>query len=159
MLLQWLKALPWIVAVRESAWQYPIIETLHGIGMGLLVGTLTVMDLRLLGRLERLPISALLQLRSLIWIGFVINACTGVVMFMTDGPRLVTNWIFGVKIALIVLGVAAALRLQRLTAARAAGWSAGGAISADVRWLAIASLVIWYGAIVAGRVTAFLGDQ
>jgi len=157
--LHWLKALPWIVSVRESAWQYPVIETLHGIGMGLLVGTLTVMSLRLIGGLRRMPFSTLRGLAPLVWTGLAINACTGVVMFMTDGPRLVTNWIFGAKMLLIAVGLGVAVTLQRRIAGAEPRWSAGEAVARNTRMLSVACLLVWYGAIVAGRVTAFLGDQ
>lgn len=157
--LLWLKALPWIVTVRESAYDYPIIETLHGIGMGLLVGALTIINLRLLGLLKRMPIGALAKLPLLIWTGFAINACTGIVMFMTDGPRLVTNWIFLTKLSLIAVGVAVAIALQRNFSRYEALSVATGTVPLPARYLSCVCLLVWYGAIVAGRVTAFLGDQ
>jgi hypothetical protein len=154
-----MKGLPWIVTVRESSWVYPTIETLHGIGMGLLVGTLTVIDLRVLGSLRRIPFDTLNGLTSLVWIGLSLNAVSGVLMFMSDGPRLVVNWIFQAKILLIAAGLGIASLLQRRIAGQGAAWEEGEGVTRAARRLAMASLLVWYAAIVAGRVTAFLGDQ
>lgn len=158
-LLVWMKDLPWIVTVRESSWVYPTIETVHGIGMGLLVGTLTVVNLRVLGKLRRIPFDTLAALPFLVWAGLALNAVSGVLMFMSDGPRLVVNWIFQAKILLIVAGLVLASILQRRIAHNLSAWDAGQAVSRAARFLAVASLLVWYAAIVAGRVTAFLGDQ
>ncbi|HVN45571.1 MAG TPA: hypothetical protein VMT66_09975 [Steroidobacteraceae bacterium] len=166
--LVWMKELPWVVAFRESSWVYPSVETVHGIGMGLLVGTLTVIDIRVLGGLRRLPLELLPKLSPFLWVGFVLNACSGVLMFMSDGPRLIDNWIFQAKMILIGLGLVIAWRLQRELAPASphARVPAGpprvrgpAGTSQRMQLIAALSLLIWYAAIVAGRVTAFLGDQ
>lgn len=159
-LLLWMKELPWVVSFRESSWVYPIVETVHGIGMGLLVGTLTVIDIRVLGGLRRIPLELMPKLTPFLWVGFVLNACSGALMFMSDGPRLIDNWIFQAKMILIALGLLTAWRLQRWLAPASTAASAGPRSGLPrTQQIAALSLLLWYGAIVAGRVTAFLGDQ
>ena len=151
----WLHDLPLSTLVRESSTVYATIETLHAIGMGILVGTITIVDLRLLGLLKRIPVFMLVNLLPLIWAGFVINACSGSLMFISDAVAMSTNRIFLTKMGLIFTGFALALALRRLVFRHMAKWSQGGAIPGSAKILACASLLVWYGAITAGRLTAY----
>ena len=65
--------------VRESGsiWSYPTILTLHTLGLGILVGTNAILDLRLLGWGRRLPLADLDMLFKPMWAGFALNAVTG----------------------------------------------------------------------------------
>ena len=59
---QWLENTPVGVAVRQSVWLFPIVETTHTVGIALMAGTIAVVDLRLLGfGLRREPVTAVLQ--------------------------------------------------------------------------------------------------
>jgi hypothetical protein len=154
---QWLHDLPLSTVVRESSPIYASVETLHAIGMGILVGTITVVNLRLLGALRRLPVAMLVNLLPLIWAGFLINACSGSLMFMSDAVKMSVNRLFLTKMCLILTGFIVALLLRRQVMSQLPQWSqGGGAVSAGVKLLCCASLLVWYGAIVAGRLTAYL---
>ena len=152
---QWLHDLPLSTVVRESSTVYATVETLHAVGMGVLVGTITVVNLRLLGLLKRIPVFMLVNLLPLIWAGFIINACSGSLMFMSDAVKMSVNRIFLSKMGLIFTGFFLALALRRLVFRNMAGWKAGGEIPRGARVLACSSLLVWYGAIVAGRLTAY----
>lgn len=154
--MTWLYDLPLSTVVRENSSVYAVVETLHAIGMGLLVGTITIINLRLLGALKRIPVFMLVNLLGLIWAGFIVNACTGTLMFMADAEKLADNRIFLTKMALILCGFVIAMMLRRVVFRNMARWSKGGSIPVNAKFLSCLSLVVWYGAITAGRLTAYV---
>jgi hypothetical protein len=142
--------------VRESPslWAYPTILFLHTIGLALLVGVSTAVDLRILGVAPSLPLTRMRSFIPLMWVGFWINALSGVALLVADASTKVFNPVFLIKLVLIGLAVANMraidTRIFGTNASQAAGPS-------KVRWLAWASLFIWIGAITTGRLMAYIG--
>jgi hypothetical protein len=139
--------------VRESPsiWAYPTILTLHSIGLGIVVGASMVIDLRLIGRARALEMVHLSALFPVIWWAFAVNALTGVLLFISDATRKSVQPIFFVKLGCIVLALAVTLRTRSVLVG-------GGAapLRASQKMLAIVSLVLWLGAVAAGRLMAYL---
>jgi hypothetical protein len=140
--------------LRESGslWAYPTVLTLHTVGLSLLVGANVVLDLRILGFARRIPLAPLIRLFRVMWVGFVVNAVSGVMLFVADATVKGTQMIFFVKLALIVCGVINIISLRRIFTADAVT----GVLSGWSKLLAVTSLVIWAGAITAGRFMAYL---
>ena len=102
-LAQRVQEMPSSIALRESLWMYPIIETAHVLGLCLFVGTAWLWDLRLLGwTLRRVPVSQLSK-QILPWtaIGFVIMALSGAGLVFSEPLRFYTNVFFRLKLALL----------------------------------------------------------
>ena len=125
--------------------------TFHSLGLGLLVGLLMVIDLRVLGVARPLPLTELRRLMPWVWFGFTLNAVSGVVLFMADATKDFYSNSFRWKIFSIVVGLVIAVVLNR------------GVLSEDTedtpamaKVLATLSLASWLGAIVAGRLIAYL---
>lgn len=137
--------------VRESPsiWAYATILTLHSIGLGIVVGVSVIVDLRLLGRARALDTVDLSRLFPVIWWGFAVNALTGVLLFAADATRKGTQPVFLVKLACIGLALGVTLRTRSLMAV------AAPAAASHKAW-AVASLLLWFGAIAAGRLMAYL---
>ena len=152
----WLQDTPFAhwVASDPSLLAYPTILTLHTVGMAIVVGTCAVMDLRLLGVGEGVPLGALQGAPRLVWTGFFINAATGLALFATDAEHKATQTVFFVKLALIFLALIVYGRIRRLVFRSPAALAAP--ISSEVKALAILSLILWTGATVAGRLMAYL---
>lgn len=152
--LAWLEATALATWVRESGslWAYPFILTMHTAGLSLLVGANAAVDLRLLGFARRMPLAPLAAMFRVMWAGFVINAVSGVMLFIADATVKGTQTIFFVKLGFIVLGVFNIVALRTRFSADAAA----GLVSSRARVLASTSLVIWAGAITAGRLMAYL---
>src|SRR5215831_15733233 len=93
--------------VRESpsVWAFPTVLLLHTIGMGLVVGINAGIDLRILGLAPALPLAPLERYLPIYWLGFWVNAVTGVVLLMADATTKATNPDFFVKMGFIVLAV------------------------------------------------------
>jgi len=119
---------------------------MHVVGLALIVGLTTVTNLRLLNVISGLSQEALLALLRLAWVGFAINALSGLALFTSQASYFVTNTPFLCKIALIILGVSSVALIQR---ALKSGRPVSGL-------LAFASISTWLGAIVAGRLIAYL---
>ena len=152
----WLQDTPFAhwVASDPSLLAYPTILTLHTVGMAIVVGTCVVMDLRLLGVGADVPLIALRGAPRLVWTGFLINAATGLALFTTDAEHKATQTVFYIKLALIFLALLIYGRIRRLVFRNPAALTAP--ITSEARALAVASLILWTGATVAGRLMAYL---
>ena len=142
-------------AVRESLWVYPTIITFHTVGLAFLVGILFMIDLRVLGFAKETPIQPLKKYIPIAMTGFLVNLTTGLMLFMADAVRFVSNWMFLSKIGLITVGVIIALRLNN--AIFADGFPSGD-VPQKQKILALISIIVWLAAMTAGRMTAYLGD-
>src|SRR5688572_7673878 len=142
--------------VRESPsiWAYPTILFLHTIGLGFLVGASAAIDLRILGFARRLPLAPMEGFFPVIWIGFWINAISGIALVLPDASKLLANPVFLVKMGFIVLSLAS-IRLIRHRVFRDP-LVEKGEVQMPGKILAAASLLFWVGAITAGRLTAYL---
>lgn len=137
----------------ESIWTYPTVLTLHTIGMAILVGASFVVDLRILQVADGIPLRQLQPLYRFIWIGFIINLTTGIVLFVTQAADRIVDPVFHVKIGSIAVALWFGTLVKRQTI------DPGGAPQAatrKIRSLAAASLGLWIVAIVAGRLMAYL---
>ena len=141
--------------VRESPslLAFPTIIALHAIGMGLLVGANSAMDFRILGFASGIPISSLERLVPVMRFGFWLNATSGLLLLLAYPTKALTNPVFYTKMFLIACAMVDALLvrkevLQRFDAAETF-------VSNKGKVLAIASLFMWAGAVVAGRLLAY----
>jgi hypothetical protein len=153
----WLQGTAVAVWTRESPsiWAYPTVLMLHTVGLGVLVGANAVIDFRLIGFAPRLPISSLAPLYRFMSAGLAVNATTGALLFASDATTKARQPVLYVKLTLIVLALAATAMIRRaVERGRASG-------DADLsprpgRRLAVLSLLLWAGAIAAGRLMAYL---
>ena len=99
----WLKATSLSWFVTHYPWVWPAAETLHFIGLAMLIGIVGLMDLRLLGLAKRLPFAALHRLLPCAISGFVICLVTGALFFAGDPFQYIQNAVFGFKLLFIVL--------------------------------------------------------
>jgi hypothetical protein len=136
-----------------SIWAYPTILTLHTIGLAVLVGANTVLDLRLLGFAQRLPLEGLAGSFRIMWIGFWVNAVSGVMLFVADATTKGSTKLFMGKLALVAVGVV----LIALTRRQVFGDTPDHPrITPRAKLLAVTSLLVWSAAITAGRLMAYI---
>ncbi len=153
--LEWLQS-TWIgTIVAESVWGYPTFETMHAIGMAMLIGSLGLIDLRVLGYKAELPLLGVRSLLPLAWIGFTLNAFSGTLLFMSNAVEFFDNIMFRFKIVLIILaGINAALLSAKIFREAPAGTAV--VPTAGAKWLAATSLVFWFAAVICGRFIAYV---
>jgi len=141
--------------LRESntIWAYPMVLTLHTVGLALLVGANTTLDLRLLGFGRRIPLAVMEQSFRVMWIGFWINAVSGALLFAADATTKGSTRLFVMKLGLVAVGVMVIIAIRRVAFGKDAG---AVPVSGLAKGLAALSLVIWVAAITAGRLMAYL---
>ena len=140
--------------LRESGsiWAYPAVLTLHTMGMGVLVGASTVIDLRLIGVAPQIPLAPLGRLFPIMWACFWLNAITGVALFVADATTKGTTTVFMAKLGIIVVAVIVLFDIKR----RVYGANQTTVVTTRTRALAMASLALWFLAIVTGRYMAYV---
>lgn len=142
------------VREADSLFAFPGILLLHTIGMGLVVGINATFALRILGFAPSLRLRALERFFPLMWLGFWINAVTGTVLLASFATKYTRNPDFYVKLVFIALAVIS----TRLLNKRALVADGGEDMPPPaVRVLAVTSMIFWLGAIIAGRLLAYVG--
>ena len=146
---RWLEETSLSVAIRESSWGFPIIESVHVLGL-CLFGMAILVDLRLLDvTLKRVPMSEVTtQLMPWVTAGVVVMIVSGILTFLNTPVEYYTNTFFRLKVIMLLLvGVNA--------------WIVRAGVWPKVAVTRTLSLVLWAGIIVAGRMISYhlLGTQ
>ncbi len=142
----------WVVG-SDSIWAYPMILTMHTIGLGIVVGAAVVIDFRLLGVGPGIPLEEVRRVFPIFWLGFSINLVSGLMLFVSEAADKATQPVFLVKLLLVILGVIVTARIRRLVFGDG---SPGALVPPAARTLAMLSMALWAGAIVTGRLMAYL---
>ena len=149
------------VTIRDSLFYFPLLESIHVLGLSLVVGTVVVIDLRLLGlasvdRPYRAMSSGILKWT---WGAFALTVLAGVLMFTTNAEVYFHNVFFRTKLALLALAGLNVLLFQ-LTAKRTVDrWDRSRVAPPIGRAVAVMTLAIWIAAIFAGRMIGFTTSQ
>ena len=156
--LKWVEALPSSVALRESIWAYPIVETAHVLGLCLFLGLTLILDLRLLDlTLRRVTVSEMMS-RLMPWMaaGFVVMVVTGLLLLYSDPIRFFGNIFFQAKIVMLVLAGLNAYLFERSFANKnRLAWEGKPGTPARAKVAASISLLLWASIVVAGRMIAY----
>ena len=144
------------VAMRQWLWLYPSVEIVHIVGIAVLVGSIAVLDLRLLGLSRSLPVRRLAA-HVLPWsIGaFVLIVPSGLAMFVAHASDLIGNPVFALKICLILAAFTNAAVFHAGIFRGAAGWDVDAMPPAMARASAALSLLLWISVIACGRLLAY----
>lgn len=153
----WLHGTPPSQWVRYWPWTWAICETLHFIGLSLVVGTVGLLDLRLLGVLSRIPLHALRPLLAYGIAGFVINATTGVVFFVGTPEQYVTNVAFGMKLLFLAISGLDVLYFETTQGRRALSLGADEPMPASFKIAGAISLASWFMVLYWGRMLPYIG--
>jgi hypothetical protein len=137
----------------ESPFGFYFFLLLHNIGLSLAVGTSVFVGFRLLGFAPDLPIAPLRKVFKILWTGAWISGGSGLVLLLSYPTKALTNPLFYVKLALIALGVWLMLRVEKLVSDCESVGEA--ATLATGKSLATRALVVWLGAVSAGRLLAY----
>ena len=145
----------WLHAFALYKWTWATMETLHFLGLGLMVGTIVVLDLRLMGFLKGLPVAAVQKLVPWGIGAFVLNTLTGIV-FLAGAPyQYLYNFAFQMKVIFMAAAGVNVLIFYsgtwRVTRAIGAGqptpWAA--------RIAGAVSVFLWIGVMYWGRMLTF----
>ncbi len=156
--LAWLQS-TWIAtAVAENDILFPWIESVHVLAIVIVVGTISIVDLRLLG-LASLDISARRLVHDVIpytWGAFAVAAITGSLMFSSDATHYAHNRLFQIKLVMLLLAGLNMAAFHLFGQRDIERWDAPGATTpAAAKAAAAISLVAWIAVVSLGRGTGF----
>ena len=136
--------------MRDTVWLFPTAEILHFMGLSLLIGSLLVVDCRLLGVVRGFPVAAVYKFLRLSLAGFSINLVTGIMFFFSDPFRYYPNIAFRIKLLFILLAGLNALYFALAVRANSVQ-TEGGEAGTDIKTVSTLSLLFWLGVIILGR--------
>lgn len=144
-----------VIDLMHTAWAWPIAESVHFLGLCMLIGCIGTFDLRLLGLARRVPIAAMHRLIPFGILGFVINICSGLMFVLTEPDQYIYNPSFHFKLLFLTIGGINAGTFY-LTSYRQV-FGANASLEAPVRAKVIAaiSLGAWISVITCGRLLTF----
>jgi len=154
-MLTWMENTAYAQWILTGLTGWPLVLTIHAMGLAVAVGMIFAMNLRILGLYRTLPLSATHTLLNFAWIGIALNIFSGFSLFMTQASFYVTSPPFLVKITAIIAGIVLLVITQKTMAAEFSSWETNG-VSSKGRKLAIASISLWVLAVVTGRLIAYL---
>jgi hypothetical protein len=154
---EWLASTPGSIALHESQYMYSIVESSHVLTLCLFLGTLVMMDLRMLGVLLRnVPVGEVAA-RVLPWtfVGFWIMVVTGVALFYAIPVRSYQSIFFRIKVILLIVAGLNAWHYHRTAHRTVDRWGTAARPPKSVRVSAMVSLTAWTIVIFAGRFIAY----
>ena len=142
--------------VTETPWMWPTCETLHFVGLSLLLGVVVLVDLRVLGVLKGLSFASLHRLLPWAALGFGVNVVTGMLFFVGIPGQYTGNRAFYWKIGLVMLAGVNALYFTLLEEP----WSLGAGEDAPLtaKIAAGSAMILWVGVMYFGSMLPFLGN-
>lgn len=157
-LIVWLKGTSISEVMRTSQFIWPICETLHFIGLALLIGGAGLIDLRLMGVLKSVPVSAVMQMRKWAAIGIVINVVTGVLFFVGAPDQYIGNPAWYGKLLFLCVAMINIAIFETTQGERMLKLPAGEKTPATFKLAGAVSMGSWLLVLYFGRMLPFLGN-
>lgn len=144
--------------INNTNWIWATCETLHFMGMALLIGCVGILDLRMLGVGKRLAAGPLHRLIPDGIAGFVINLITGVIFFVAIPTQYISNVAFIAKMGLIMIAGLNVLIFYATVYRAAEGLGPGDDAPLKAKIAAAVSIAAWFGVMYFGRMLPFIGN-
>jgi hypothetical protein len=153
----WLNDTPWSIALRENDNPFPVIESVHVLALGVSVGTILWVDLRLMGvgfkRVRALDV--IQQLEPWAIGGFIVMFASGLLLFFAEPLKAYTTLAFRIKMVLVALAGLNVWLFNNGIFRRIEQWDEATSVPWQAKMTGWLSLVLWLGIIVCGRWTAY----
>lgn len=155
-LAQQLQDTDFALAIQESDWMFPTLETIHVLALAIVFGSIAMVDLRLLGLFSRLRGVSDVADEALpwTWIAFACAVISGSLLFVSKAVAYFLNWPFRIKLLLIALAGCNMLCFHLGAYRGVAGWNQGSA-PRSAKTVAALSLLLWMSVITLGRWIGF----
>lgn len=141
--------------LMHTSWAWPTFESLHFIGLSVLIGTVGLWDLRLLGVAGAIPMAALHRLVPWGVGGYLLNVCTGLLFVISAPNQYLYNPAVQIKFSLMAIAGLNVLMFYRFAYRPVKAAGAAAAAPARARTAAAVSLACWIGVIVCGRLITY----
>lgn len=156
-LLEYLAGSAFSEWLSVSLFGFPVLIALHSVGMGVVVGLTLMTCLRLYAVFDAVRLQTLPRLLDVAVWGFYLNLVTGICLFITRGDEYIVALIFLVKMAFVLCSAALVFWLRRHLRPWAFA-SFDPAVAVPEKRVALAATLLWFAAVLAGRLIAYLSD-
>ena len=155
--LGWLQATPVAKAISENEILFPWIESVHVLAIVLVVGTISIVDLRLLGvaSLDRAVSRLMNEVLPYTWGASVVAAITGSLMFSSDAVNYAHNFFFRGKLVLLALAGLNMAVFHLVGVGNIARWGVTRQTPWSAKAVAAISLLMWMAVVAFGRGIGF----
>ncbi len=145
------------IALAESLWAFPMIESVHVMALVTVFGTILVMDLRLLGLASTNVAASKMSSDTLkwTWIGFVLAAITGTLLFISKASSYMINPFFMTKMGLLALAGLNMLIFHFVTYKSVNEWDNSSSLPTGAKVAGILSIIFWVIIVFCGRAIGF----
>lgn len=152
-----LKDTGFATAIRENGSLFPWIESVHVLGVTLVIGTVGIIELRLIGvaSLNRSVSRVLKDVLPITWSAFAVSAISGFLLFASNAPTYAYNTFFLTKAALLFLAGLNALGFHTFVERSITRWDSAARTPIPARLSGAFSLVMWIGVVICGRWVGF----
>ena len=154
----WVESTALSRGIVQYGWIWPVCEIIHFLGLTLVIGIAGFFDLRLIGFMKRVPLSAARDLMPLAIAGFLMNLLTGATFFIGKPHQYVGNVAWWAKVFFLVLAGLNAMFFERTLGARTMSLGAGDDTPRAAKIVGAVSLVSWLGVLYCGRMLPFIGN-
>jgi hypothetical protein len=143
--------------MRDLKWLWPTCETLHFIGLSLLIGSAGLFDLRLMGFMRRVPVSAVRAFMPYAIVGFVTNLVTGVAFFVMMPAQYAYSLTWYAKLFFIVVAGLNAMLFETTLGTRVLMLGPDQDTPTSFKIVGAVSLCSWFAVLYCGRMLPYLG--
>jgi hypothetical protein len=150
-----LRSFTGVAEFMQLRWSWPLLESVHFIGLTLLLGSIGAWDLRLLGLAKQVPIAAFHRLIPFAILGFGINAVSGTLFLVTFPDQYVYNPAFHLKMLCVMLAGVNVLVFYIVVFRHVRSFEPGAPAPPLAMASGAVSLVLWITVIICGRMITF----
>jgi uncharacterized membrane protein len=154
---EWLQSLPWASGIKESSWQFPVIESVHSLALSVMLWPAAILDLRLLGVvMRRRAVSTVAsQFLPWVWIGFTVMVLSGAMLFAAEAVKCYNSPFFRVKVVLIGVAGFNALIFHKTVFGNVHTWDENTSAPWRAKVAGGCSLAVWVAVVAMGRALAY----
>lgn len=156
----WLAGTGFSQTIASSLWMIPVIQSLHIVTFGVLIGALLMIDLRILGLIskDQSLVTVTHRFAPWVWGCIVVLAASGLLLIVGEPARELLSFSFWAKMSLLVVGLIIAAAFQIHVRNNEVKWAETETVQPITKVFAVLSFFIWLGIIAMGRLIAWDTD-
>ena len=154
----WIERTPLSQAIQVTSWSVPAVQTVHILAIAAVMAAVFMLNLRLLGivGIDRPLAEVSARIRPVIWWTLPILLLSGAILIVGEPVRALENWVFQLKMTLLVAVIIITLAYQAPLNKDSNFWAATSGRRGAIKLIAIVSLTLWVGIVCAGRWIAYV---